>query len=197
MWSRPCHAYLIASCLALVVACGPAGGEDNGAPAFLAVEPDVLEFGADEDTRTLLVKNTGGEGLSYAISVTAQSAGVVWLEVDPKEGVVEGGGARSILVRVINRDSLQPGTYTGQVTVEAESLDSVSVDVSMTIGQPILSVDLLTPSTSAQVAIRAASSSRTLDRARSSTPSFSPAHGSPPWQYCKRRFSPASHKPSL
>ena len=141
MWSRPCHAYLIASCLALVVACGPAGGEDNGAPAFLAVEPDVLEFGADEDTRTLLVKNTGGEGLSYAISVTAQSAGVVWLEVDPKEGVVEGGGARSILVRVINRDSLQPGTYTGQVTVEAESLDSVSVDVSMTIGQPILSVD--------------------------------------------------------
>ena len=125
----------------LAASCEPGGGDGEQPPAFLEVEPDVLEFGADEDTRTMLVRNTGGEGLTYAITVTAQSAGVVWLEVEPDTGVVEGGGARSILVRTVNRDSLQPGSYTGQITVEAEGLDSVSISVSMTIGQPILTVD--------------------------------------------------------
>jgi len=39
-------------------------GEDDKAPALLLVEPDVLEFMADEDTRSMVVKNGGGEGLS-------------------------------------------------------------------------------------------------------------------------------------
>ena len=135
------HGSIVPLLALLCLSCGPVGDDSSSAPAFLEVGSDVLSFAADEDVRTLLVKNTGGRGLTYSITVTAESGGVVWLHADPDSGVVEGGSAASVLVRVVDRDLLPPGIYSGELTVSAEGSDSVKVSISMTVGQPVLEVD--------------------------------------------------------
>ena len=128
-------------CLVVMVlsACGPMGAEE--APAMLTVSPEYLEFADGEDSEALLVKNSGGRELAYSIEVSASSAGVKWLEVEPAAGVVEPGGAANALVRVVNREQLVPGQYDGKVTVTAPNQDARTVGVMMAVGQPVLLVD--------------------------------------------------------
>jgi hypothetical protein len=123
----------------LLWSCGPEGGEED-APAMLEVEPETLDFAADEDTRFLEVKNGGGQVLTYSAAASATSDGVEWLAIEPAAGGVEGGSSRSLVVRVVNRDQLSPGSYSGEISVEADGLDSRKVVVTMKVGQPILSV---------------------------------------------------------
>ena len=120
--------------------CSPVGGDESAPPA-LAVEPLVLEFPAGFETDSLIIKNSGGEPLSFSLSVVAQSSGVSWLQVQPEGGAIEPGGAKAIVVRVQNRDELGPGDYSGKIVVDAEGLESVTVDISMAVGQPILLCD--------------------------------------------------------
>ena len=135
------HGLAIAALVvALLPACGP-GASEELAPAVLEVAPSLLEFAAPQDTTYLEVANTGGSPLTFQVSVVAQSGGVDWLTVVPDSGSISGGGARSLIVSVVNRDSLAPGTYTGQVTLSSAEADSEGVLVSMTVGQPLLEVD--------------------------------------------------------
>jgi hypothetical protein len=125
----------------LAVSCGPLGGDDIKAPANLELEPSVLSFSPNEDTESLLVKNTGGQSLSFEIQVSATTGTIEWLKVEPNSGVVSGGGATSLLVSVKNRDSLDPGTYDGEIVVIADGLEPKTTLVSLSVGQPILYVD--------------------------------------------------------
>ena len=124
----------------LASGCGP-GGADDEAPAMLVVEPEFLDFADDEDSEALLVKNSGGRELAFSIEASAGSGGVDWLEIEPASGVVEGGGATTALVRVVNRQQLVPEQYEGKLTVTSPNQDAAVVSVKMTVGQPILMVD--------------------------------------------------------
>jgi len=133
---------LLSLALALsLAACGPSGTTENLSPAFLEVEPLAFQFGAEDDTESLLVKNAGGKSLAFSLQVNAVSDGVTWLKVEPDGGAVEGGGTVAIVVRVINRDKLAPGNYQGKILVSADNVDSHTVSVSVEVGQPILSVE--------------------------------------------------------
>ena len=131
----------LASLVILLFACGPGGSSIETAPALLDVDPLVLHFGPEVDTETVLVKNKGAATLSFDIQVNATSDSVQWLKVSPESGAVEGGGATGVLVSVMNREKLQPGDYQGKVVVVPEGLDAMTVNVNMTVGQPVLSVD--------------------------------------------------------
>ena len=126
---------------AIVSACGPGGTVQDEAPAVLVVEPQVLTFGSDVDTETVLVKNDGGRTLTFSVQVSAQTDNIDWLKVSPEAGSVEGGGVSSLRVDVVNRDLLLPQTYQGKVIIVPEDLDPVTVNVTVEVGQPILSVE--------------------------------------------------------
>jgi len=108
---------------------------------LLEVSPQVLDFRPGKDLDTLLVHNVGGRDLGFSIDFTATSGGITWLELSPAQGTVEGGGAASVLVRVVNRSLLLPGDYQGKITVTAADLAPEKVLVTMTVGRPILAVD--------------------------------------------------------
>lgn len=141
MIGRIVSSSVIFSGLLFVCACGPVGGGDMIAPAILALEPEVLKFGPDQDSESLLVKNVGGESLTFEVQVSATSGSVEWLKVEPDSGAVSGGGATSLMVSVLNRDSLEPGTYNGTITVIPEGLEPAESQVTLEVGQPILFVE--------------------------------------------------------
>lgn len=124
---------------AFVSACGPTASEET-APAMLEVAPETLDFAAHEDTRFLEVKNTGGLPLTYAATAVGMSGDVSWLAVEPAAGEITGGSSKSLVVSVRNRAQLVPGNYDGEITVDAEDLDTRTVTVTMTVGQPVLTV---------------------------------------------------------
>ena len=140
-WNR-CHVVVVASMIivgVLLPRCGPGGQEL--APASLVVEPTVLKFDVDGDSESLVIKNSGGESLTFAAAVSASFEDVTWLKVAPDEGAVETGGAASLLVSVKNRDLLAPAIYQGKIVVTGEGLKPVTVNVTLEVGQPVLELD--------------------------------------------------------
>lgn len=140
---RPCVVAGIAVCgflLALLPGCGPGTSEDE-APPLLECDPMVLDFGANDDTEFLEVRNSGGGSLTFSIKAGAENSGTTWLSVEPAAGAVEGASSKSVVVRVVDRDKLPPGDYQGQLTVEATGLDGQVVTVTMRVGQPILTLE--------------------------------------------------------
>jgi hypothetical protein len=135
---------LIVSCLLVsslaVSSCGP-GGRDEEMPAVLDVAPAALDLAAGEDTTYLEIANIGGGVLTFDVTVAASSGGQPWLTVQPTSGSAAGGGSKSVIVQVVNREALAPGTYTGHITVNGDQGESASVPVSMLVGQPILVVE--------------------------------------------------------
>ena len=132
----------LAICLTLFLGLScSASGIDALGPAQLGVEPLALDFSLDKDSHLLLVKNTGGESLTFTVSVSAQSSGIEWLSVTPDSGVVEGGGTIGLLVEAVGRDQLPPGSYEGQVSVTSEGVGAATVAVSIQVGQPVLDLD--------------------------------------------------------
>ena len=120
--------------------CGAAGREEE-APPFLELSTKSVTFEADDDSQIVEVLNSGGGMLSFSVTISATSGGVSWLKAQPDAGSLAGGAGKAVLLTIVNRASLQPGTYTGQVSVEAENLGGESVLVTMTVGQPTLQTD--------------------------------------------------------
>ena len=138
--SKGCRLVLPTVLVTLVAACGPMGGEDS-APAFLELDRQVITIGPADDTKFLELTNTGGQNRTWQIEVAAAAAGFDWLNVLPMTGVLAGGASATIAVQPLNRDSLPPDTYQGQIKVIPEGLEARSVDVTLTVGQPILAVE--------------------------------------------------------
>ncbi len=137
----PVVSWVLAIVLAFAAACGPGNASD--APAFVVVDPGALDFQAGEDSQTLLLQNTGDVATSVTLKVAAEANGVTWLEVEPDSMALDGGAAKAVTVRVVERTSLVPATYNGSLTVEALGLDSVTVPVTLAVGQPVLSLEPL------------------------------------------------------
>lgn len=126
--------------LAVVLAgCAP---PDGPSPASLAVEPGSLVFGVGTDEAALLLRNDGDEALAFEVTVAATTDGVAWLSVDPAAGTLDGGGERSLTVRVQRRDELDAdAVHRGELRVEGQGLKSQVVLVELHVGQPLLTVE--------------------------------------------------------
>jgi hypothetical protein len=122
----------------LVPACSPAGSDEQ-APPLLEVSPGTLAF-SEESSRFMEVKNAGGGTLAFEIGLSAEVDGITWLSVEPTSGAVAGGAGKSVLVQLVNVAALKPGSYLGEITVEAEGQGAANVLVTLVIGQPVLGV---------------------------------------------------------
>jgi hypothetical protein len=133
------QAEIVGGLLLLAVACSPSGGGGE-APAFLEVAPGALTFEPEQDSATLLVKNTGDEAATFDVQVSATANGVSWLTVDPMSGALDGRDAVALSVTVRNRADLVPGEYSGTISVQGLGLEPILVPLVMRVGQPILEV---------------------------------------------------------
>jgi len=122
--------------------CGPLGGASEP-PPFLELSAASVTFDPGEDSHLVELSNTGGGVIPFTVVVSAESGGVTWLQAEPAGGTLEGGTGKALLLTVTNREALLPGTYSGQVSIEAQNVEGRSMLVSMTVGQPILETDPL------------------------------------------------------
>ena len=85
-----------------------------------ATSPDLqlssasLDFGSEETTLTLLVRNAGGGELAYDIYTDEG-----WLYIDNPTGTASGEG--DTIVIHVDRTGLDAGTYLGVLTIDAGS----------------------------------------------------------------------------
>jgi hypothetical protein len=133
-------------CLVVVAVSGCETGsetvsKESASPGYMVLSADALSFASDEDSTTFLVQNTGDVGFSFEITPVGEDNGVNWLVVSPDSGELGGRDAAAILVRIVQREQLAPGDYHGTITVSATGQESRQVTVSLTVGQPILTVD--------------------------------------------------------
>ena len=70
--------------------------QDDTSPAFLSVSPQEVEFKDGETADVVLVRNEDGVGTDFTVTVSAESAGLTWLSVEPPDGFVEGGGTETL-----------------------------------------------------------------------------------------------------
>ena len=108
-------------------------GPPPPAPPRLAVTPASLAFsatqdGANPDTKSLVVANTGGGSLSYTASDNAS-----WLSVTPATG-----SAPQNLTASVNISGLAAGTYTATVTVTSPGAQGspASIPVTLSVAPP-------------------------------------------------------------
>jgi hypothetical protein len=136
------HIWTVTILLAVALApCACSPGSETTAPPALAVAPEGLDFDDQAGARFLEVSNAGGGSLTFKVKVGAESNGITWLTVEPNTGTLSGGSSKGLLVSVANREELLPGSYLGELTVEAEGLESHKVTVTMIVGQPILAIE--------------------------------------------------------
>ena len=108
-------------------------GPPPPAPPQLAVTPASLAFsatqdGANPDSKSLVVANTGGGTLSYTATDDA-----AWLSVTPASG-----SAPQNLTANVNVGGLAAGTYTATVTVTSAGVQGspASIPVTLTVAPP-------------------------------------------------------------
>jgi hypothetical protein len=99
--------------------------------------------GGDAPPDTFVVTNSGGQTLNYEVTEDA-----AWLSVDPPSGILTGAQMDTITVTYAT-SGLPDGTYQATIVVTDEGAvnDPQTIDVTMSVGDPViaLSTDSLTP----------------------------------------------------
>lgn len=99
----------------------------------LKVEPVELDFGANETTLPLVLKNTGAEKLAYTVESSSE-----WLTPSKKTGSIDAEGNENFSVS-ISREGLAAATYTGTLNFAFNGI-SLAVPVKMTVEPATMSV---------------------------------------------------------
>ncbi len=99
----------------------------------LKVEPVELDFGANETTLPLVLKNTGAEKLAYTVESSSE-----WLTPSKKTGSIDAEGTENFSVS-ISREGLVAATYTGTLNFAFNGI-SLAVPVKMTVEPATMSV---------------------------------------------------------
>ena len=116
------------SALSNVASDTTAGGEPPEEP-LLAVSPAQIDFGADLTAQRLTIRNTGTGTLTWTVSEDGP-----WLIVRPTTGSTK---TESDTVTVtVDRSGLNPGNYSGTVTVTPGTGEPRSVAVTMSVAVP-------------------------------------------------------------
>jgi len=107
-----------------------------------SLEPET-PVGGDAPPDTFVVTNSGGQALNYEVTEDAD-----WLSVDPPSGILTGAQMDTITVTYATSE-LPDGTYQATIVVTDEGAvnDPQTIDVTMSVGDPViaLSTDSLTP----------------------------------------------------
>jgi len=88
-------------------------------PAKLSVEPTTLDFGDEFSVLPLAISNLGSDPLSWQVSEN-----IAWLSLDHTSGAEEGA-----VKATVTRSGLEPGTYTGTITVTGSDGTTTTVGV--------------------------------------------------------------------
>jgi len=134
------------------------GGADMGAlpycgpvipdPAELAVSPTTLNIGTGS-SGVFTVSNVGDEELDWQASENE-----TWMNLSPTSGNLSGGSSRQVTV-TINRTGLEPGNYSGVVSVTSNGGDAaVTVNMSVVEAAPILDINPTTVYYNEGIAVR-------------------------------------------
>ncbi|HZC99541.1 MAG TPA: sigma-70 family RNA polymerase sigma factor [Actinomycetes bacterium] len=99
------------------------------APGVLDVTPALIDLGADQDSATLLLRNSGGAALAWSAT-----AGASWLRVDPAQGRLDGGGQTRLAVGA-DRTGLPEGTAASAVQLSWPG-GSIQVRVQVAVEHP-------------------------------------------------------------
>ena len=99
----------------------------------LKVEPVELDFGANETTLPLVLKNTGAEKLAYTVESSSE-----WLIPSKKTGSIDAEGTENFSVS-ISREGLVAATYTGTLNFAFNGI-SLAVPVKMTVEPATMAV---------------------------------------------------------
>lgn len=95
--------------------------------AVMAVEPSILDFGASESEKTLLISNSFKEG---AITYKGKS-NESWITLQNNEGTINNADIGTIKV-LVSRLNLSPGDHSGTIVVSSNK-NSVTVVVKMNV----------------------------------------------------------------
>ncbi|MBC8551242.1 MAG: DNRLRE domain-containing protein [Candidatus Marinimicrobia bacterium] len=102
---------------------------------ILSISPSVLAFGSDQSEKAVYITNIGTGTLTWNISYD-----IGWISIGSNSGTTTADETDSVLV-YINRTGLDPGDYSGTVTVETLNGMEEEISVTMTVAlMPILSV---------------------------------------------------------
>ena len=99
----------------------------------LKVEPVELDFGVNETTLPLVLKNTGAEKLAYTVESSSE-----WLTPSKKTGSINAEGSENFSVS-ISREGLAAATYTGTLNFAFNGI-SLAVPVKMTVEPATMAV---------------------------------------------------------
>ncbi len=87
--------------------------------------------GAAASSQTLTVLNQGGGSLTYSVSAATNTGGG-WLTVSPASGTATPTQSSPVNIQA-DPTGLDPGTYTGTVTITAGTAGTVAIPVTMTV----------------------------------------------------------------
>lgn len=99
----------------------------------LKVEPAELDFGSNETTLSLVLKNIGAEKLAYTVESSSE-----WLIPSKETGSIDAEGTEEFSVSV-SREGLATATYTGTLNFIFNGI-SLAVPVKMTVEPATMAV---------------------------------------------------------
>lgn len=102
-------------------------------PPDMELSTSSLNFSSTTNSQSFSVQNFGDENLLWTIT-----SNQTWLTTSPSNGTTGGGQASPVAVNV-NRGSLVPGQYTGQLSLSSNG-GSATVSVSIDVAQPVTKV---------------------------------------------------------
>jgi len=139
MWFAPRGCVVLFLLIPLGWSCTPSPA--GKVPGALVATPEALSFAPDKDVELLQLSNPGDSAVSFVATAVAENSGVNWLAVEPPSGSVGATSGVPLIVRVVQRDKLAPGSYAGKISIVSPGLDTLTVEVTMEVGQPVLHVE--------------------------------------------------------
>lgn len=95
----------------------------------LRVSAERLDFGAASESLDFVVRNAGAGEFTYSVTSNAD-----WLTLSVSSGV--NSGAYDAITAYANRSGLDPGGYSGVITVEASSGDRFEISALLLVSEP-------------------------------------------------------------
>jgi len=102
----------------------------------LSVTPTELDFGSEDNEKTVAIKNTGTGTLNWIISEDLE-----WLTISAKSG--ETTTETDNITVTVDRDDLSAGSYTETITISSENGDQ-NISIKMEVGETSITFGELT-----------------------------------------------------
>lgn len=104
----------------------------QGCKPVVVVEPTSLDFGNLETQKTFQVWNKS-DSTSMDFQITKSDN---WMTVNPEAGTSKGPSDKKTITVTVSRNGLQPGNFTGTLTVKSPKDGEKSIEVKMTVEAP-------------------------------------------------------------